>query len=301
VFPGEYLATVGVFDGVHRGHRAILDSMLEAGARSGLPCVVATFHPRPVRVFVPDAPADELTPLRRKLRLLAEIGITRVLALRFSRAFAEIPPERFLVEVLGAGRGLRGLWVGHDFRFGKDRQGDWDLIRHAAPRHGYEPHRSEAVAHEGRIVSSSEVRRLLREGDVETAASLLGRLPDIEGIVVSGRGQGAKVLVATANLRLAPEQFLPAPGVYAGVAEWDGAEHRAVMNLGRRPTLTGGADLVPEVHVLDWHGDLRGRRMLFRMGTRLREERKFPGLKELQDQVARDIERARATPLRDPM
>jgi riboflavin kinase/FMN adenylyltransferase len=301
LFPDGYLATVGVFDGVHRGHRAILDAMVAEGARRGLPCLVATFHPRPVRVFAPDAPADELTPLRRKIRLLAEIGVARVLAIRFSHVFAEMEPEEFLGRVLGAGTGLRGLWIGHDFRFGRDRRGDWDLVRAAGVRHGFDTHRIEALQLGSAVISSSAIRRCLNEGRVEDAAMMLGRLPEIEGRVVTGRGQGAKVLVPTANLALPPEHVLPATGVYAGTAEWDGIEHRAVMNLGRRPTLTGGDDLVPEVHVLDWNGDLLGRSLSFRMRMRVREEQNFPSIKELREQIDRDIDQARCLPEWKPM
>lgn len=270
--------------------------MVAEGARSGLPCLVATFHPRPVRIFAPDAPADELTPLRRKIRLLAEVGATRLLAIRFSRALAEMEPEDFLTEALGAGSGLRGLWIGHDFRFGRGRRGDWDLIQSAGERGGFATHRIEAVRIGDSIISSTAIRSRLRDGRVEDAAAMLGRLPDIEGRVVTGRGLGARVLVPTANLALAPEQFLPAPGVYAGTAEWDGTEHRAVMNLGTRPTLQGGTALVPEVHVLDWQGDLGGRILAFRMRRWLREERNFPSIKELRQQVDRDIAEARSIP-----
>ena len=117
-WPGEYLATVGVFDGLHLGHRAILSPLLDASRRTGLPTVLFTFQPRPVTIFAPDTPPDELTPAPRKWRILAEAGIDRVSVLRFSREFARVEPEEFLTKVLGAGGGLRGIWIGYDFRFG---------------------------------------------------------------------------------------------------------------------------------------------------------------------------------------
>jgi riboflavin kinase / FMN adenylyltransferase len=293
VWPGEYLATVGVFDGLHLGHRAILDRLLTASHETGLPAVLFTFQPRPVTVFAPGTPHDELTPLPRKLRLIAELGIQRVSVLRFSAAFARIEAESFLTEILGAGSGLRGLWIGHDFRFGHRRRGDWDLVRREADRLGFRAERAEALLQGTRPVSSSRIREYLRAGEIESAAALLGRWPDLEGTVVTGRGQGRRVLVATANLALPEQQCLPATGVYAGEAEWEGSYRPAVMNLGRRPTLTSEAEVVPEVHILDTDEDLRGQRLLFRIRARLREERKFPSIDELRTQVDADIEKAR--------
>jgi riboflavin kinase / FMN adenylyltransferase len=285
---------VGVFDGLHRGHRAILDPMLAAARETGLPSVLFTFQPRPVTVFAPGTPHDELTPFPRKLRLLAELGIERVSILRFSQAFAQIEPEAFLTEILGVGAGLRGLWIGHDFRFGHRRRGDWDLVRREADRLGFRAERVEACVMDGAPVSSTRIRESLRAGEIEQTAALLGRWPDLEGMVVAGRGQGHKVLVATANLALPDTQCLPAPGVYAGQAEWEGTWRTAVMNLGRRPTLTAGLEMVPEVHVLDTDADLRGRTLAFRIRARLREERKFRSADELRAQVENDIARTRA-------
>lgn len=292
-FPGEFLATVGVFDGLHRGHFAIASSLLAEADRRGLPTVLFTFSPRPVTVFAPGTPPDELTPAPRKWRLLADLGITRVVVLRFSRQFANVEAEDFLSQVLGAGSGLRGLWLGYDFRFGRDRKGDQGLLDRYGARFGFETTRIEALKIAGEPVSSRRIRRAIREGEVETAAELLGRWPDLEGLVVTGRQQGGKLLVPTANLALPATQCLPKPGVYAGEAEWDGIDHPAVMNLGRRPTLTTGSLLVPEVHVLGYEGNLRGKRLGFRMRKRLRNEQNFSSLKELRDQIDLDIEQTR--------
>jgi riboflavin kinase/FMN adenylyltransferase len=167
------------------------------------------------------------------------------------------------------------------------------MIRAGAGRYGYRAVRIGAVEQGGRVISSSRIRAALREGEVEDAAAMLGRLPDIEGIVVTGRGEGKRRLVATANLDLPSAQFLPAPGVYAGEAEWEGAWHPAVMNLGRRPTLGPEDRLIPEVHVIDLEEDLLGRRLLFRMRLRLREERKFPSIDALRRQIMADISAVR--------
>jgi len=291
--PGEYLATVGVFDGVHRGHRVILDALMTRARALGVPSVLFTFRPRPVTVLAPTTPHDELTPPPRKWRLLAEAGIVRVVVLRFSRRFAQIEAEDFITQVLGGGHGLRGVWIGHDFRFGRERRGDHQVLAQAGKRFGFETVRVEPVRLDGVVVSSTEIRRQVRRGEIKQAARFLGRWPDLEGIVVQGRGLGRRSLVPTANLLLPETQCLPAPGVYVGEAEWDGLYVPAVMNLGRRPTLTKGLDLAAEVHVLDFNGDLRGKRLLFRLRRRLREERNFGSVNELRHQIERDIDEAR--------
>jgi len=286
---GEYLATVGVFDGLHVGHRAIIDSLLGASRESGLPAVLFTFDPRPVKVFAPATPPDELTPLPRKLRLLAEAGMERVTVLRFSHAFARVEPEDFLTKVLGAGAGLRGIWVGHDFRFGHRRRGSWEMLEEAAGTLGYRAVRIPAVEQGGLPVSSSRAREALRGGKIEEAAAMLGRWPDLEGRVVTGRGEGSRLLFPTANLDLPAAQCLPSPGVYAGEVEWDGRWRSAVMNLGRRPTLGRQEMLLTEVHIIDFEGELVGRRLLFRMRRRLREEVTFPSIAALRHQITADI------------
>jgi riboflavin kinase/FMN adenylyltransferase len=247
-----------------------------------------------VTVFAPGTPPDELTPAPRKWRLLAEVGIERVVVLHFSRSFARVEADAFLTEVLGAGRGLRGIWIGHDFRFGRGRRGDFEMLARAGKRLGFDANRIGPVRFDDAIVSSTRIRQLMRSGKIGAAARLLGRWPDLEGEVVHGQGIGGKDLVATANLRLPETQCLPAAGVYAGEAEWEGVYLPAVMNLGRRPTLTDGRRLVAEVHVLDFRGDLRGRRLLFRLRERLRDERNFRSVKELRGQIEADITQARS-------
>ena len=288
------MATVGVFDGLHRGHQAILDPLIAAAEAGRFRAVLFSFQPRPVTVFAPGTPPDELTPAPRKWRLLAEAGIDRVVVLRFSRGFAQMEAGAFLTEVLGAGKGLRGIWIGHDFRFGRGRRGDFEMLAGAGKRFGFDANRIGPVHVDGAIVSSTKIRRMIRSGEIAAAARLLGRWPDLEGEVVHGQGIGRRDLVATANLKLPDTQCLPAAGVYAGEAEWEGVYLPAVMNLGRRPTLTDGRQLVAEVHVLDFRGDLRGKRLLFRVRERIRDERNFQSVKELRGQIEADIAQARS-------
>jgi riboflavin kinase/FMN adenylyltransferase len=267
--------------------------MLEEGSRRGLPSALFTFAPRPTSVLVPGASEDLLTPFPRKCRLLAEIGVPRVCVLHFTRDFSQLSPEAFLRRFLGMGQGLAGLWVGHDFRFGRGREGDPALLARFASTFGFVFHQIDAVQDGGEPISASRLRTHLRAGEVPEARKLLGRWPDLEGMVVPGQGLGGKLLVATANLDLPAGVCLPAEGVYAGFAEWDGRARPAVMNLGRRPTLTSDPRPVPEVHVLDFAGDLRGRRLLFELRARIRPERKFPSLEALKLQIGKDIEAAR--------
>lgn len=263
--------------------------MLEEARRCGVAPLLFTFRPRPVAVFAPRTPPDELTPPPRKWRLLAERGVERVVVLRFSAAFARVEAERFATEILGVGTRLRAIWVGHDFRFGHGRRGDFEMLERLGARLRFAAHRIGPVEEGGEPISSSRIRRLIRAGGIEAAARLLGRWPDLEGIVVPGRGEGGRLLVPTANLALEPTQCLPATGVYAGQAEHDGDWVPAVMNIGHRPTLTRGEQLVPEVHLLGGAVELRGRRLLFRLRARLREERKFQDLNALRRQVEADL------------
>ncbi len=259
-WPDAYVATVGVFDGLHLGHRAILDPVLAASREMGLPAVVFTFQPRPVTVFAPGTPHDELTPLPRKLRLLAEARDRAVVHPAFLEVFAQIEPEEFLTEILGAGVGLRGLWIGHDFRFGHRRRGDWDMLeagggstrvsRRSASRPSF-----TTAARSARPASGER----LRAGGSSGGTAARPVAGPRRGAWCPGAGRGGASSSRRRTSGCPTAQCLPGLGVYAGQAEWDGTCRPAVLNLGRRPTLTAGEEIVPEVHVLDFGSELLGR------------------------------------------
>lgn len=287
------VATIGVFDGLHLGHAGLLAELrARARARSAASLAVS-FDPHPIEVLAPQLPPRRLTTRRQKISLLAEAPIDLGWLLPFSPSVARLEPEAFLEAVVRR-FALVELWVGADFRFGRGRRGDISLLRREGARLGFEARVFAPVERDGRVVSSSWVRELLAAGEVERAATLLGRSVRLEGRVGHGRGQGAKVLVATANLELDPRLCLPGRGVYAGWTDLDGRLYPSAINVGRRPTLTEDQADTVEVHLIDWTGDLRGRRIGVQFERRLREERRFSGLEELRLAVESDIREARA-------
>lgn len=290
----EVVATIGVFDGVHRGHRSLLEAVIARARSLGVPSLVITFDPHPISILAPGAPPHLLTPRPAKTRILAEVGIDLVWFLPFSRSLAALTPESFLEDLLLRAVRPREIRIGHDFRFGHDRRGDFELLREFGQRLGFSVRRHEAVREEGRILSSSRVRRALERGEIAEAERILGHSVLLEGVVGAGRGEGHRLLVPTANLELPAEQFLPGRGVYAAWAELGGALCPAVANVGVRPTLTRDERATVEVHLIDWAGDLRGRILPVHLSRRLRPERKFESLEALRAAVLADIERARA-------
>jgi riboflavin kinase/FMN adenylyltransferase len=266
----ERSVALGTFDGVHLGHRRVIETAIAAG---GTPTVV-TFHPHPRRVL--GYAVELVTTLERRLELLAELGIEDVLVLEFSLDFQRVEAEAFAAEYLGA-IGARTVVAGADFRFGHRREGDLALLE----RLGFET-RPVALA-EG--ISSSSIRRLLHEGRVEQAAVQLGRPPEVDGIVVEGDARGGTLGFPTANIAAEPDLLVPGHGIYAGYA----AGYRAAVSIGTNPHY-GGDELRIEAFLLGYHGDLYGRRLVVELWRRLRDERAFASEQELVAQIARDVE-----------
>jgi riboflavin kinase/FMN adenylyltransferase len=265
---------IGTFDGVHLGHRRVL----EAAVVSGLAPTVVTFDPHPRIAFGYEV--ELLTPLRRRLELIAEAGIEETLVVEFDLDLARLEPEEFAERVLRP-IGTEVVVAGADFRFGRGRTGDLGLLG----RLGFDARTVPLVEN----VSSSRIRDLLRAGEVERAAKLLGRPPEVEGTVVTGDARGGTLGFPTANLRLEPELLVPAYGIYAGAA--DG--YRAAISIGTNPHY-GGQERRVEAHVLDFEGDLYGRQLVLQLWRRLREEHSFASEEELVAQIARDVEETRA-------
>lgn len=299
-FRGAAVA-IGNFDGVHRGHRAVLDAAraLVPGAAPG----VLTFEPHPREVLQPDRAPARLTPLAAKLRLLREAGARFVQVLRFDRALIAMPAEAFVREVLVERLGAAGVAVGQDFRFGHGRGGDPALLTWLGPILGFRASVVTPLAVDGEPCSSTRVRELLGDGHVALAAALLGRPHAVEGRVVRGDGRGRQIGFPTANLALRGRRpMLPAAGVYAvtvrprpgGAVVWPG-----VANLGHRPTFEG-RELRLEVHLLDRGPDLYGTPLEVGFVERLRGEMRFDGIESLRAQIARDVAQARAVHGLDP-
>jgi riboflavin kinase / FMN adenylyltransferase len=283
------VATIGVFDGVHRGHRALVETVIRRAAHLGIRSLVVTFDPHPVTVLADPVPPHLLTGRALQLRYLAELGVDLAWMLPFSRRLAAMEPGVFVEGLLLRHAAIAELWVGHDFRFGRGRAGDTSWLRAEGARRGFAVHEFAPVMDGDRPFSSTRIRAALAVGDIEEAVRMLGHTVLVEGRVGRGRGQGARILVPTANLDLPAEQFLPAHGVYAAWAEIPGSLVPAVVNVGVRPTLLADSATVVEAHLLGWDGDLRGARLGLHFGTMLRQERKFNGLNELRVAIEADM------------
>jgi riboflavin kinase/FMN adenylyltransferase len=298
------IVTIGNFDGVHRGHRALLAAARQqARALDATGVCAYTFDPPPRDVLRPDNGIRRLQRLEDRVALLHEQGADDVLVEPFDRAFAAKTPEWFATEVLVGRLKARGVVVGHDFRFGRGRSGDADGLRSLLAAHDVPVHQVQAVQTEGAelsgaplIISSSEIRTRLANGDVEGAAVLLARPHDVVGEVVHGEARGRDLGFPTANIA-AETPLVPANGVYAcRVLEPAALAGRAaVVNVGVRPTFeAAGAPATVEVHVLDWSGDLYGQTLRVGFVKRLRGERAFDGLDALVAQIRRDVDATRA-------
>ncbi len=295
--------TIGNFDGVHRGHQAMLAELTRVARRLHLPSCVLTFEPHPREFFAPDQAPTRLTSLREKLARLAACGVDRVHLCRFNYAFAQIPAEDFIERILVRGLGARWVLVGDDFRFGARRSGSLVKLKQAAPRLGFEVAVLQSVSLDGERVSSTAVRAALAAGDLERAESLLGRPYSISGRVVAGDGLGRKLGFPTANIQMKRNRP-PLAGIYAVRLHGAAPEAlRAVASLGVRPTVKQQGAPVLEVHALDFEGNLYRRHVRVEFLRKLREEEKYADLAALTRQIATDAMDARAyfsRPARSP-
>jgi len=285
--------TVGNFDGVHRGHQAMLERLTDEARRRGLMSCVLSFEPHPREFFAPLAAPTRLTSLREKCELLAARGLERLHLQRFTRSFSAVAPEAFVEQILAARLKARWLLVGEDFRFGARRAGDIPLLKSLAGRHGYEVQVMPVVAHAGSRVSSSAVRAALAAGELASAEALLGRPYSISGRVVHGRKLGRELGFATANVQFRHNRP-PLTGIYAvRVHGVGGAARPAVASLGVRPTITASGRAVLEVHLLDFAGDLYRRHVRVEFLHKIRDEEKYPDLETMKAQIERDCDAAR--------
>jgi riboflavin kinase/FMN adenylyltransferase len=285
------VVALGTFDGVHLGHRAILGTALSRARVSGLEAVACTFDPHPMEVLQPERAPRPITPLDERLALIAETGVDAVVVLSFTLRLAAVEPEAFVKEVLLVRLRAREVVVGYNHRFGRGARGDARLLEDLAGRLGFRAHVVAPLTVDGVAVSSTEIRQALQRGDVARAARSLGRPYAITGHVTSGAGRGRTLGFPTANI--APDRpLLVAGGVYRGVVTVDGGRHAAVVNVGVRPTF-GETTLALEAHLLDFAGDLYGRRVRLDFVARLRDEMRFASVEDLKAQVARDIAAAR--------
>ena len=292
--------TIGNFDGVHKGHQAILDRLRRAADARSLVACVLTFEPHPREFFSPQSAPTRLTSLREKLELLGEKGIARIHVQRFTRNFASIAAEAFVEQVICRTLNARWILIGDDFRFGNGRAGDVHLLRALGARHDFEVETVQTVEQAGKRVSSSSVREALSLGEIARAQALLGRPYSISGRVVRGNRVGRALGYATANIQLQHNRP-PLMGIYAvrvhGLRAKDGRPrpaHDGVASLGVRPTIDSAGQAVLEVHLFDFAGELYRSHLRVDFLHKIRDEQKFPDLESLRTQIARDCDAARA-------
>ena len=285
--------SVGAFDGLHRGHQALLAQVHERAAKLGLTAIVVSFEPLPRAYFSPE-PVARLSSVREKLRGFDEAGMEQVLLLRFNRALTSMTAEDFIRRVLVERLNAREVWVGADFRFGHKRSGDVAMLERVGPELGFTARTMPSVLLDGARVSATRVRMLLAAGEFSGAAPLLGRPFVIEGKVEYGKQLGRQLGYPTANIHLR-ERTSPVHGIFAvrvGLGEsecsWPG-----VASLGVRPTVNEVPEPLLEVHLFDFEGDLYGQRMAVEFVAKLRDEQKFDNLDELTVQMAKDARQAR--------
>ncbi len=278
---------VGNFDGFHRGHRYLIDLLKDRAREKKLASVVVTFCPHPLKVLAPEIITCELSDIDERIRLISEAGPDFLCFIRFDEEFARMEAREFLKEIIHERLRCRHLLVGYDWRFGHRREGEIELAREVGEDLGFEVEVASPYTVDGHVVSSTLIRRLLREGRIQEAELYLGRRYWIERTVVQGEGRGRKIGIPTANLADTQNLCLR-EGVYA--VEVNDSK-RAVANYGIRPTF-GEGEKILEVHIPGFKGDLLGKRIKVSFLKYLREERKFSGIKELKAQVERDIQSA---------
>ena len=290
---------IGNFDGVHRGHQALLQAASNAAKALGAPAGVILFEPHPREFFQPDKPHFRLTSLERKLELLEAFGLDVAVVLTFDAKLAGLPAQDFIDQILVKALGARHVVIGYDFRFGKARAGDPDTMRLAGTAQGFGVTVVAQVAEAGEVFSSNAIRAELAQGDVAGAAQMLGHWWRLSGTVIGGFKRGAGLGFPTANIALAPGTAL-AHGIYAVRVHHGGEVHAGAAYLGTRPTFDDGAPML-EVFLLDFHGDLYGRAMAVEFIDFLRGDRRFDSIEALKAQMARDCDRAREVLAKAPM
>ncbi len=284
---------IGNFDGLHRGHAAVIEAMLAAAEKHGIAPSVLTFEPHPRRFFSKATPAFRIERLQDKYTRLKEAGVAQLFMPRFDASFAAMPAGQFLEEVLGQKLGAKVVVTGENFAFGHKRGGDSAMLKAWGKKHNIEIVTMLPVAVEGEICSSSAVREAIKNGDMAQAEMLLGHPYRLTGRVVQGQQRGRTIGFPTANIALPPDLLLPAYGVYAVSVTIDGARHFGVANLGIRPTVAVDKRATLEVYVFDVMQDMYGKKLAVQLVGKLRDEMKFDGLDALKKQIAIDCEQAR--------
>ena len=285
--------TIGSFDGVHQGHQYIIRKMVSSAHSTGAIAVVLTFHPHPAIVLGRRENPYSLTTPEERAGLLEQLGVDAVITQPFDQSVAMTSARDYMAHLV-ASLDVRMLWVGHDFALGHNREGNVAALHKIGAEQGFRVHEFDPISIDGEVVSSSQVRKLLHEGDLKRAANLLDRLYSVEGTVVPGDQRGRTIGIPTANLLIAAEKIIPANGVYACRGVVDGQVWPAATNIGVRPTFDGQSSTRHvEAHLIGFEGEIYKHNLRLDFIERLRGEQKFASIQDLMNQIHLDISQTR--------
>jgi len=283
------IITIGTFDGVHLGHQEIFNVLINKSKNNGCRSFVITFEPHPRMVIQPNSDLKLLTTFDEKVEILRKMGIDNLLVISFTKEFSQLTSEEFFRKFILDGVGIKKMVIGYDHHFGKGRDGDEQKIRELGALNNFEVQKTEAVTINEIVVSSSKIRNALSEGEVKTAAQMLGRNYSFSGLVVVGDKRGRELGFPTANIQLENEnKLIPKNGVYAVKVFLEERIFNGVMNIGLRPTFKDTKIVLSEVHILNFNEDIYGKRISVEFIERIRDEQKFSSKEELIKQIEID-------------
>lgn len=293
VFRSGCVLTIGNFDGVHLGHRAVIEKLAGRGKALGLPVVILIFEPQPLEYFLGGNAPPRLTRLREKVMQFAKLPVDDLVIVRFNKQLADYDAEQFIGEVLVNSLNVNHLVIGDDFRFGKNRQGDFALLKDKGRVHGFTVEDTGSLQVDGQRVSSTLIRNALVIGDLEKAEAMLGYRYSICGRVIHGDKRGRTIGYPTANIRMARKN-IPVSGVFAvTMTGIDGAEIEGIANVGVRPTVDGSNKVVLETHLFGFDRDIYGHKVTVHFKQKIRAERRFQTVDELKEQIVEDVAEAK--------
>ncbi len=292
-FPNGCVLTIGNFDGIHLGHKMVIDNLAHQGLQLGLPTVVMTFEPQPMEYFLGDKAPARITRLREKAITLKNLPVDDLVVVRFNNSFAALEAELFVNEILVNRFNVKYLVVGDDFRFGKNRQGDYSLLKNSGEKHGFIVADSATLKVNGQRVSSTAIRNALAQDDLPTAETMLGHRYSVCGRVVHGNKRGREFGFPTANINLSRKNT-PISGVFAvTMTGVENSELKGIANIGVRPTVDGSNKVVLETHLFDFNSDIYGCHVNVHFIRKIRDEQRFNSIEELQAQISADVTQAR--------
>jgi riboflavin kinase / FMN adenylyltransferase len=285
------IVTIGNFDGVHRGHAEIFAHLKQNSIVRGIPSVVVTFEPHPLKILAPESAPSLITTFEQKCALIEESGIDYLVVVPFSKEFSQVPANDFVLKILCAPLGMRHIIIGHDYAFGRNREGNFKTLENLGTLNGFTLEDLPPIGEEGVVFSSSLVRTAVADGDMVAASRFLGRYYQISGTVVHGREIGQTLGFPTANIAT-PNELFPSDGVYAAMVEVDGQLVKGACNIGCNPTFGVNTRTI-EVFLLDFSGQIYDHGIKVRFVKKLRPERKFPDVAALKSAISQDVANAR--------